>query len=277
MDPSTLTGANAVSALQIRSLEVTYQGVLQVLQGLSLEVKRGQVVALLGSNGAGKTTTLKAVSGLLPLEKGAVTGGQILFEGADITRTPPHLLARRGLYHVREGRQLFGDLSVEENLIAACNALGKRYPLPASFDDIYDRFPVLRQRRRDLCGYLSGGEQQMLAIGRALVARPSLIVLDEPSLGLAPKIVDEIFQALRDINRQTGVSLLIVEQNARVALAHADFGYVLEGGRIVLEGPSAELMDDAQMKSSYLGGSVGQGRRSFRDVKHYRQVRRWLN
>ena len=263
-------------ALQVRSLEVTYLGVLQVLQGLSLQVPQGQVVALLGSNGAGKTTALKAVSGLLPLEKGAVTAGQVLFEGQDTTYLAPHLLARRGLFHVREGRQLFVDMSVEENLVAACHALGGRHPVPPDFEAVYATFPVLRQRRRDLCGYLSGGEQQMLAIGRALVARPSLIVLDEPSLGLAPLVVGEIFSALRDINRRTGVTLLVVEQNARVALAHADFGYVLEAGRIVLEGPAQALMDDPQMRASYLGGSIHEGRRSFRDVKHYRQTRRWL-
>ena len=271
-----MAATGMTAALQIRSLEVTYQGVLQVLQGLSLEVPVGQVVALLGANGAGKTTTLKAISGLLPLEKGAITGGQVLFDGQDTTRMAPHLLARLGLFHVREGRQLFGDMSVEDNLTAACNALGGRHPVPANFDSVYDAFPVLRQRRRDLCGYLSGGEQQMLAIGRALVARPSMIVLDEPSLGLASLVVSDIFSTLRDINRRTGVTLLIVEQNARVALSHADFGYVLEGGRIVLEGPAGALLDDPQMKNSYLGGAVGEGRRSFRDVKHYRQARRWL-
>jgi branched-chain amino acid transport system ATP-binding protein len=266
-------------ALQVNSLDVTYLGVLQVLQGLSLRVRRGQVVALLGSNGAGKTTTLKAITGLLPLEKGAITGGKVLFDGKETTRLAPHLLARRGLYHVREGRQLFTDMTVEENLIAACNALGGRHPAPKDFDEVYGYFPRLRERRADVCGYLSGGEQQMLAIGRALVARPALIVLDEPSLGLAPMVVADIFATLRRINQGTGVSMLIVEQNARLALAHADHAYILESGRIVLEGGAQALADNPDVKSFYLGGAQGAaaGRKSFRDVKHYRAAKRWLS
>ncbi len=264
-------------ALQISSLDVTYQGVQQVLQGLSLQVPRGRVVALLGSNGAGKTTTLKAVTGLLPLEKGAVTGGKILFDGRETTTLAPHLLARRGLYHVREGRQLFTDMTVEENLIAACNALGGRHDPPKHFDEVYAYFPPLRKRARDICGYLSGGEQQMLASGRALVARPALILLDEPSLGLAPKVVADIFATLRRINQSTGVSMLVVEQNARVALSHSDHAYILEAGRIMLEGPSAELADNAEVKNFYLGGAGAGGRKSFRDVKHYRAAKRWLS
>ena len=263
-------------ALQVSSLDVTYHGVQQVLQGLSIRVPRGDVVALLGSHGAGKTTTLKAVTGLLPLEKGAITGGRVMFGGRDTTQMAPHLLARRGLYHVREGRQLFTDMTVEENLIAACNALGGRHPAPKDFDEVYGYFPPLRARAGDICGYLSGGEQQMLAIGRALVARPSLIVLDEPSLGLAPKVVAEIFATLRRINRGTGVSMLVVEQNARVALAHADHAYILEAGRIVLEGEAAALADNPEVKNFYLGGAAAAGgRKSFRDVKHYRQAKRW--
>jgi branched-chain amino acid transport system ATP-binding protein len=264
-------------ALQISGLDVTYQGVQQVIQGLSLQVPRGRVVALLGPNGAGKTTTLKAVTGLLPLEKGAVTGGRVLFDGSDSTRLAPHLLARRGLFHVREGRQLFTDMTVEENLVAACNGLGGRYGTPKDFDEVYGYFPPLRARARDICGYLSGGEQQMLAIGRALVARPSLILLDEPSLGLAPKVVAEIFGTLRRINQGTGVSMLVVEQNARVALAHADHAYVLEAGRVVLEGAAAELSGNPEVKNFYLGGGTPGGRRSFRDVKHYRAAKRWLS
>ena len=266
-------------ALQVNSLDVVYQNVLQVLQGLSISVPRGKVVALLGSNGAGKTTTLKAVTGLLPLEKGAISNGRVLFEAQDTTRLAPHLLARRGLYHVREGRQLFTDMTVEENLIAACNALGNRHPVPRGFDEVYGFFPKLKERARDICGYLSGGEQQMLAIGRALVARPTVILLDEPSLGLAPKVVAEIFGILRRINQTTGVSMLVVEQNARVALAHADYAYILEGGRIMLEGDAAELSGNADVKNFYLGGgnAGAGGRKSFRDVKHYRQAKRWLS
>jgi branched-chain amino acid transport system ATP-binding protein len=262
-------------ALQVQGLEVTYLGVLQVLHGLTLRVPRGRIVTLLGSNGAGKTTSLKAITGLLPLEKGAITGGRVHFEGQDTTRLAPHLLARRGLYHVREGRQVFTDMTVEENLVAACNALGGRHPAPRDFEAVYGYFPALAPRRRDLCGYLSGGEQQMLAIGRALVARPSLIVLDEPSLGLAPKVVASIFATLREINRATGVSMLVVEQNARVALAHADHGYVLEGGRVMLEGEAAALAQDPDVRNLYLGGAAAGGRRSFRDVRHYRQARGW--
>lgn len=265
-------------ALQISGLDVTYQGVLQVLEGLSIRVPKGQVVALLGSNGAGKTTTLKAITGLLPLEKGAITGGKVIFGDKDTTRLAPHLLARQGLYHVREGRQLFTDMTVEENLIAACNALGSRHPAPKDFGEVYGYFPQLRTRARDICGYLSGGEQQMLAIGRALVARPSLIALDEPSLGLAPKVVADIFGTLRRINQSTGVSMLVVEQNARVALAHADYAYILEAGRIVLEGAAADLAANPDVKNFYLGGaSAAGGRKSFRDVKHYRQVKRWIS
>jgi branched-chain amino acid transport system ATP-binding protein len=266
-------------ALQVNGLDVTYLGVLQVLQGLSLQVPQGKVVALLGSNGAGKTTTLKAITGLLPLEKGAIAGGKVLFEGKEITRLAPHLLARRGLYHVREGRQLFTDMTVEENLVAACNALGGRYPPPKNFDEVYGYFPPLRERRGDLCGYLSGGEQQMLAIGRSLIARPTLIALDEPSLGLAPKVVADIFATLRQINRSTGVSMLIVEQNARLALSIADQAYIIEAGRIVLEGDAQALADNPDVKNFYLGGAQGAsaGRKSFRDVKHYRGAKRWLN
>jgi branched-chain amino acid transport system ATP-binding protein len=262
-------------ALEVTALDVVYQGTLQVLRGLSLAVPEGRVVTLLGSNGAGKTTTLKAITGLLPLENGEVTGGSVRFDGADTTRLAPHLLARRGLFHVREGRQLFTDMTVEENLIAACNALGGRHPAPRDFADVYRFFPRLKERAGQICGYLSGGEQQMLAIGRALVARPRLILFDEPSLGLAPKVVAEIFGVIRQINRDTGVAMLIVEQNARIALAHADYGYVLESGAIVLEGDAEALAGNAEIRNVYLGGAEG-GRRSFRDVKHYRQARRWL-
>lgn len=264
-------------ALQVSSLDVTFLGVQQVLQGLSLRVPKGQMVTLLGSNGAGKTTTLKAVTGLLPLEKGAITGGKVMFEGRDATELPPHVLARHGLFHVREGRQLFSDMTVEDNLVAACSALGGRHPTPRDFDQVYGYFPQLKARARDICGYLSGGEQQMLAIGRALVAQPSLVLLDEPSLGLAPKVVSEIFGTLRQINRSTRVSMLIVEQNARIALAHADYGYIMEAGRIVMEGSAAELADNPEVKNFYLGGGNASGRKSFRDVKHYRAAKRWLS
>ncbi|MBL8385149.1 MAG: ABC transporter ATP-binding protein [Burkholderiales bacterium] len=264
------------NALEVTALDVVYGGTLQVLRGLSLAVPEGRVVTLLGSNGAGKTTTLKAITGLLPLEHGEIAGGQVRFAGADTTRLAPHLLARRGLFHVREGRQLFTDMTVEENLIAACNALGTRHPAPPDFEEVYGFFPRLKERARQVCGYLSGGEQQMLAIGRALVAKPRVILFDEPSLGLAPKVVAEIFGIIRRINAATGVAMLIVEQNARVALAHADYGYILESGAIMLEGEAARLATNPDVKNFYLGGAEG-GRRSFRDVKHYRGAKRWLN
>ncbi len=264
------------NALEVTALDVVYQGTLQVLRGLSLAVPEGKIVALLGSNGAGKTTTLKAITGLLPLENGEISGGRVAFDGADTTGLAPHTLTRRGLFHVREGRQLFTDMTVEENLVAACNALGGRHAAPRDFDEVYAFFPRLKERARQICGYLSGGEQQMLAIGRALVARPRVILFDEPSLGLAPKIVAEIFAIIRQINQSTGVAMLVVEQNARVALANADYAYILESGSIMLEGNAAELAGNQDVKNFYLGGAEG-GRKSFRDVKHYRQAKRWLN
>ena len=264
------------NALEVTALDVVYQGTLQVLRGLSLAVPEGRMVALLGSNGAGKTTALKAITGLLPLENGVIAGGRVAFGGEDTTRLAPHLLARMGLFHVREGRQLFTDMTVEENLVAACNALGSRYPAPRDFEEVYSFFPRLKERAKQICGYLSGGEQQMLAIGRALVARPRVILFDEPSLGLAPKIVAEIFGIIRKINQSTGVAMLVVEQNARVALAHADYAYILESGSIMLEGAAQALATNPDVKNFYLGGAEG-GRKSFRDVKHYRQAKRWLN
>ena len=264
------------NALEVTALDVVYQGTLQVLRGLSLAVPEGKIVALLGSNGAGKTTTLKALSGLLPLENGEISGGRVTFDHADTTYLAPHTLTRRGLFHVREGRQLFTDMTVEENLIAACNALGGRHPAPRDFEEVYAFFPRLKERAHQICGYLSGGEQQMLAIGRALVARPRVILFDEPSLGLAPKIVAEIFAIIRRINHTTGVAMLVVEQNARVALANADYAYILESGSIMLEGNAADLAGNPDVKNFYLGGAEG-GRKNFRDVKHYRQAKRWLS
>jgi branched-chain amino acid transport system ATP-binding protein len=263
------------NAVEIVGLDVVYSKTLQVLRGLSLSVPEGRIVALLGSNGAGKTTTLKAVSGLLPLEKGEIVGGRIVFAGRETTLLPPHLLARDGLFHVQEGRQLFNDMTVEENLIAATNALGGRHPVPRDFGEVYGFFPRLKERARQIAGYLSGGEQQMLAIGRALIARPRMILFDEPSLGLAPMVVAEIFAIIRRINETTGVAMLVVEQNARVALAHAHYGYIMESGSIVLEGESAVLAANPDVKNYYLGGAE-EGRKNFRDVKHYRAAKRWL-
>ncbi len=270
-------GAPAEPALAIENIEVVYQHSVQVLRGLSLTVPRGQIVALLGSNGAGKTTTLKAVSGLLPLEIGEVRSGTIRFLGEPITSVAPHLLARRGIAHVREGRHVFEDLTVEENLVAAGNALKGRGLQPDTAL-IYDYFPRLQDRRTQLAGYLSGGEQQMLAIGRALLGRPTLMLLDEPSLGLAPLVVQDIFAIIERINREQGVAMLLVEQNAMAAFGIAHYGYILESGRVVIDGPSSRLVNDPDVQRFYLGYSeTGAQLASFRHVKHYKRRKRWLS
>ena len=264
-------------ALALENIEVVYQHSVQVLRGLSLTVPRGQIVALLGSNGAGKTTTLKAVSGLLPLEIGEVRSGTIRYLGEPINKVAPHLLARRGIAHVREGRHVFEELTVEENLIAAGNALKGRGLQPDTAL-IYDYFPRLKDRRAQRAGYLSGGEQQMLAIGRALLGQPSLMLLDEPSLGLAPLVVADIFGIIERINREQGVSMLLVEQNAMAAFGIAQYGYIMESGRVVIDGPSSRLVNDADVQRFYLGYSEGASElASFRHVKHYKRRKRWLS
>ncbi|WP_186386758.1 MULTISPECIES: ABC transporter ATP-binding protein [unclassified Stappia] len=263
--------------LDINNIEVVYNKTVQVLRGLSLSVGRGKIVTLLGSNGAGKSTTLKAVSNLLTLENGAVTAGTIRFDGNDISRLTPHALVRRGLFHVMEGRRIFEDLTVEENLTAATFALSGRGLKPTPFDLVYQYFPRLFERRNGRAGYLSGGEQQMLAIGRALIAQPSLILLDEPSLGLSPVLVEEIFTIIASINRDLGVSMLLVEQNAAVAFAVAHYGYIMETGKIVLDGPTERLVKDEDVREFYLGASGGEGTRSYRDIKHYKRRKRWLS
>jgi branched-chain amino acid transport system ATP-binding protein len=246
-----------VAALDIRDLDVVYGGAIQALRGLTLVVDEGGFVALLGANGAGKSTTLKAASGLLPFENGRVMGGSIAFEGEPIRGVASHRLARRGMLHVREGRHVFAAMTVEENLIAATFALGRRAPVPkkADLDAIYGYFPALADRRQSFAGLLSGGEQQMLAIGRALVGQPRLLLVDEASLGLAPIIANEIFEILARISRDRRLSLLVVEQNAALALKHAAYAYVLENGRVVLEGTPAALGDRAVLSSRYLGGA----------------------
>lgn len=267
----------ADAILEVNNIEVVYNKTIQVLRGLSLRVERGKVVTLLGSNGAGKSTTLKAISNLLALEDGAVTAGQILFEGTPIAQTPPHGLVRQGLFHVMEGRRIFEDLTVEENLTAATFALSGRGAKPTSFDLVYEYFPRLHERRSGRAGYLSGGEQQMLAIGRALIAQPKLILLDEPSLGLSPLLVEEIFRIIARINRETGASMLLVEQNAAVAFAIAHYGYIMETGKIVLDGPSDRLVNDPDVREFYLGMAGGEDAKSYRDVKHYKRRKRWLS
>lgn len=267
----------ADTILAINNIEVVYNKTIQVLRGLSLSVERGKVVTLLGSNGAGKSTTLKAISGLLSLEDGAVTAGEIIFDGQPTAGAQPHTLVRRGLFHVMEGRRIFADLSVEENLTAATFALSGRGVPATPFDLVYEYFPRLYERRHGRAGYLSGGEQQMLAIGRALIAQPSLILLDEPSLGLSPILVEEIFTIIARINREMGVSMLLVEQNAAVAFAVSHYGYIMETGKIVLDGPSARLVDDPDVREFYLGVAGGEHARSYRDVKHYKRRKRWLS
>ena len=241
------------AALEVKDLEVVYQGAIQALSHLSLSVPEGSIVALLGVNGAGKTTTLKAISNFLPLENGRVTRGTITLGGEDILKLPPHLVVRRGIFHVREGRHVFAEMTVEENLIAATFAQRAKRSRKEAFDEVYAYFPILSQRRNQAAGYLSGGEQQMLAIGRALVADPAMILLDEPSLGLAPLIVREIFEIVARINREKNVSILLVEQNAVIALRYASYGYVIENGRTVLEGTTEQLQADQDIRRFYLG------------------------
>ena len=263
--------------LEVNNIEVIYNKVVQALRGLSLAVPRGQIVALLGSNGAGKSTTLKAISGLLALEDGVVESGSIHFNGQPTAAVAPQQLVRNGLSHVMEGRRVFEDLTVEENLVAATYALTGRSGATPDFDLVYSYFPRLHERRKGLAGYLSGGEQQMLAIGRALIAQPQLILLDEPSLGLSPKLVEDIFTIIARINAERGTSMLLVEQNATVALAVAHRGYIMENGKIVIDGSAERLANDPDVREFYLGmGGAGEAK-SFKDIKHYKRRKRWLS
>lgn len=266
------------AALAIENIEVVYNHSVQALRGLSIEVPAGKIVALLGSNGAGKSTTLKAASGILGYEKGELPSGQIRFYGEDIAGRAAHTLARQGLAHVREGRHIFADLTVEENLIAACNALKGRDDGPQDIEVVFKYFPRLLERRKQIAGYLSGGEQQMLAIGRAIIGKPRLILLDEPSLGLAPLVVEDIFSIIARINKEQNVAILVVEQNARVALGVAHYGYIMENGRIVISGPTEKLTNDPDVQRFYLGaGEEGEAHVSFKDIKHYKRRKRWLS
>jgi branched-chain amino acid transport system ATP-binding protein len=266
--------ASSQVILELNNVEVIYEEVILVLRGMSMQVPEGKIVALLGSNGAGKSTTLKAICGLLPSEHGEITDGTITFRGTDITRTDPAQIVRMGMSQVMEGRRVFEHLSVYENLVAGAHT--RRDSYAEDLDLVYGYFPRLADLRSQTSGYLSGGEQQMLAIGRALMARPAIMMLDEPSLGLAPMLVSEIFQIVQRFNRDLGTTVLLVEQNARRALEIADHGYIMEQGRIVLEGPAGELAENPDVKEFYLGiGESGQ-RRSYRDVKHYKRRKRWL-
>ena len=269
-------GAAAPPILSVRNIEVVYDHVILVLRGVSFEVPQGGIVALLGANGAGKSTTLKAVSTLLASERGAVTKGSIELRGQRIDKLAPGNLVGMGMVQVMEGRHCFGHLSVEDNLITGA------YTRPISgaqvqdaLERVYTYFPRLKTRRTSLAGYTSGGEQQMVAIGRAMMAKPSMLLLDEPSMGLAPQIVAEIFEIVRDLNQKEGVSILLAEQNTNVALKYADYGYILESGRIMMDGPARELAENKDVKEFYLGLST-EGRKSFRDMKSYRRRKRWL-
>ncbi|TVQ95365.1 MAG: ABC transporter ATP-binding protein [Desulfovibrionales bacterium] len=261
--------------LKIENLEVVYNDVILVLKGLSLRAQQGRITALLGPNGAGKSTTLKAVSGLIRTEDGEITEGAIRYLDQPIHRTLPERIVRLGIFQVMEGRRVFEDLNVEENL--RCGGFTRpSSEFPASLERVYAYFPRLQERRKQLAGYLSGGEQQMLAIGRALMAKPKLLLLDEPSLGLAPLLVEEIFTIVQRVNAEEGMTILLVEQNARAALSISHHGYILENGRIVMDGSSTSLLNNPDVQEFYLGLGHGGEKRSYRDVKHYRRRKRWL-
>jgi len=266
----------ADNILSLNNIEVVYDRVILVLKGVSLKVARGGIVALLGANGAGKTTTLKAISNLLQAERGAVTKGSIEFDGQQVHELSPSKLVRRGAIQVMEGRHCFAHLTIEENLLAgAFTRPDSIAAVRRDLDKVYGYFPRLRQRRHALAGYTSGGEQQMCALGRALMSRPKLILLDEPSMGLAPQVVEEIFEIVKGLNETEGVSFLLAEQNAMLALRYARYGYILENGRLVLDGDANTLRENEDVKEFYLGIAAG-ARKSFRDAKHYRRRKRWL-
>ena len=263
--------------LALNNIEVVYDGVILVLKGVSLVVRDGAITTLLGANGAGKTTTLKAISGLLGSERGQLTKGTIELDGARLDRLPAHEVVRAGVTQVFEGRRVFENLTVEENLIAGGHAQPDQKLVRASIDSVYEIFAPLRERRQQQAGYLSGGEQQMLAIGRALMSAPKVILLDEPSLGLAPRFVEDICRVIRRLKNERALTVLLVEQNAALALEIADHGYVMENGRIVLEGPAEALRQNPDIKEFYLGLDEAGTRRSYYDVKRYRRRKRWLS
>ena len=277
---SAAVGAPAAAApgplLALRNVDVVFDGVIQVLRSLSLEVLPGQVVALMGGNGAGKTTTLKAASSLLAAERGAVVGGNVLFGGRDVTNGDPGVVVRAGAVQVMEGRRVLHHLTVEQNLRVGAHFRADRAEVAADIDEVYRHFPRLKDLRERTAGFLSGGEMQMLLVGRALMARPTLLLLDEPSMGLAPRIVHELFERVAEIRHQRRMSVLLVEQNARAALRISDYGYVMENGRIVLHGSRDELERNEDIREFYLGLGGADGRRSYRDVKHYKRRKRWL-
>ena len=263
--------------LALNNIEVVYDGVILVLRGVSLSAEEGHITTLLGANGAGKTTTLKAVSGLLRTERGEVTKGNVELDGERLDRLLPHDVVQRGVVQVFEGRRVFENLTVDENLIAGAHSRRDRAAVRDGIDRVYASFPVLKERRQSSAGYLSGGEQQMLVIGRALMSDPKVILLDEPSLGLAPMVVEEIFSVIKRLKDEQKLTVLLVEQNAALALDIADHGYVLENGRIVLEGPAESLRQNSDIKEFYLGLNEAGTRKSYRETKHYRRRKRWLS
>jgi len=263
--------------LAVNNIEVVYDGVILVLRGVSLGAEEGHITTLLGANGAGKTTTLKAISGLLHAERGQVTKGNVELDGQRLDRLLPHDVVRHGIVQVFEGRRVFENLSVEENLIAGAHKQRDRAAVQRGIDRVYSSFAVLKERRHISAGYLSGGEQQMLVIGRALMSDPKVILLDEPSLGLAPMIIEEIFTVIRKLKDEQKMTVVLVEQNAALALAIADHAYVMENGRIVLEGPAETLRQNSDIKEFYLGLNEAGTRKSYRDTKHYRRRKRWLS
>jgi branched-chain amino acid transport system ATP-binding protein len=262
--------------LSINNIEVIYDHVILVLKGVSLTVPKGGIVAILGANGAGKTTTLKAISNLLKAERGEVTKGSIEFEGERVDRMSPNELVRRGCIQVMEGRHCFGHLTIEENLLTgAFTRKDGAAAIKRDMEMVYDYFPRLKQRKNAMSGYTSGGEQQMCAVGRALMSRPKMILLDEPSMGLAPQIVEEIFEIVKDLNAKENVSFLVAEQNTNMALRYATYGYIMETGRIVMDGEAKSLRENEDVKEFYLGVAEG-AKKSFKDVKHYKRRKRWL-
>jgi len=266
----------AAPFLSINNIEVVYSHVILVLKGVSLQVPAGGIVALLGANGAGKTTTLKAVSNLLHAERGEVTKGSIVFDGTEVQSLSPNEVVRRGCIQVMEGRRCFAHLTVEENLLTGgFTRRDGKAAVAADLEQVYAYFPRLKERRDSTAGYTSGGEQQMCAIGRALMSKPRMILLDEPSMGLAPQIVEEIFEIVRDLNSKERVSFLLAEQNTNMALKYASHGYILENGRVVMDGEASALASNEDVKEFYLG-VAGDKRKSFRDVKHYKRRKRWV-
>jgi branched-chain amino acid transport system ATP-binding protein len=274
MDQTAETDAGK-ALLTVNNVEVVYDHVILVLKGVSLSVPEGKIVALLGANGAGKTTTLKAISNLLKAERGEVTKGTIELAGEQVQDLSANDLVKRGCVQVMEGRHCFEHLTIEENLLTGAYTRGGGSDVKQDLEMVYDYFPRLKERRKSQAGYTSGGEQQMCAIGRALMARPKIILLDEPSMGLAPQLVEQIFEIVKKLNQEEGVTILLAEQNTNVALRYADYGYILESGRVVMDGKADQLLANEDVKEFYLGLST-EGRKNFRQVKHYKRRKRWL-